>query len=279
MVYIFSLIHTRRRFHLKYPVVTRETSTLILDLIDRRSTLRRRLQAIGDIQPVYMPCVPQLVAKHQQQHMLTAETRDGYVPTRGSRFRPRPELEQPEKQPLFLPHQLSIEELEGCVAGLADIEARLREGQMRSALDALRVQLHIRSRLITFKARNSRHQRQNQKSNEKIEACQARIKSLAAKYRAARHAKLALSGSGEWEREWRPLLDRDIRGLSDPEPQVDERNELLSRRRRATEGRRVLSWIWLSVDWDEDSEAANVGGMAEGQLVLLTHRRKLTGVF
>ena len=260
----------RRRFVLKYPVVTKEICSLVLDIFDRRAAIRRRLQAIREIQAVYMPCVPQMVARH----VLEAEAQAGIqkespLPTQGTATRStRRRLAaadlDPEKQPLFLPHSIAIEKLDGCVGGLSDIESRLREGQMHSALDSLRVQLHVRSRLLAFKAKNSRHQRENHRSQEQLESCQERIKVLAAKYRAARAAKLALCGPGDWEREYRILMDRDIRGLSEIEPQVDANNEPLSRHQCITEGRRVLSWIWLSADWDEDSEAAAAEGMNEG---------------
>lgn len=232
-----------------------------------------------------MPCVPRMAAEDmlatenaatsqestspgaqsQEPSQSTTNEDDAQPPRRSVRRRGPPAADdRPEAARLYFPHELSLEDLEGCVAGLAENESLLRDGQMRSALDHLRVQLHVRSRLITFKARNSRHQRQNQKSREKIDKCEAKIKLLTAKYRSARAAKLALCGPGDWEKEWRPLTDRDVRGLSDPEPQVDQNNEPLSRRQITTEGRRVLSWIWLSADWDEESEAAAVGGITEG---------------
>lgn len=170
----------------------------------------------------------------------------------------------PEHQLLFLPHHLSLEHLDGCVDELANIEDRLREGQMCSSLDSLQVQLHVRSRLLTFKARNVRHQCQNTCSQQQLEACQLKIKALVQKYRAACLAKLAICGTRDWKRKWRPLADRDMRGLSEMEPQVNDHDEPLSRHQQITEGCRLLSWIWLSADWDEGSEATAVEGMTEG---------------
>lgn len=255
----------RRRFLVKYPVVTRETCNLVLDIVDRRGVIRRRLQAIREIQAIYMPCVPQLIARQAQP---PAQSQGPSTRTNTARLLLANADDQPERQNLFLPHQLSTDDLDGCVQGLADAESRLRNGQLHSALDSLRVQLHIRSRLLAFKAKNSRHQRENQRSREKIDSCGLKIKQIARKYRTAREAKLALCGPGDWEREWRVLADRDIRGLSEMEPQVDKDDQPLSRRRQITEGRRVLSWIWLTAAWDDESSAVTAVGMNEGKSLL-----------
>lgn len=247
----------------------------MLDIVDKRAAIRRRLQAVREIQAVYMPCVAQLVAR-ASLHTATASgateaadsgpvaTASSTGPVTRSTRRLAGEIDQPEKTCIFLPHHLTVRDLDCCVEGLAEVESRMREGQMRSALDDLRVELHNRSRLLSFKKSNSRHQRENQRSQDKLEKCQGRIKILVAKYRVARAAKLLLCGPGDWEREWRVMADRDVRGLSEMEPQVDDNNEPLSRRNRITEGRRTLSWIWLSADWDEDSAVATAEGMNEG---------------
>ena len=262
-------LFARRRFNLKYSVVTKETATLIIDIVDRRAAIRRRLQAVREIQAVYMPSVPKLAAFCNRNPSLPSEASPPLLSsgtaTRSSRKRTAgAKKDTPERQPIFLPHELGDEDLETCVLGLGTIEDRLREGQMRSALDSLRVQLHVRSRLITFKARNHRGQRENQRSREKIEGCEAKIKQLVAKYRTARTAKLTLLGPGDWECDWSVLADGDVRGLSEAEPQVDGRSEPLSCRQQTTEGGRVLSWIWISASWGKDSSAASIPGMAEG---------------
>jgi hypothetical protein len=216
-----------------------------------------------------MPSVPKLVASHNRDLSLPSEASSllsSGTTTRSSRKRTAATAakDTPEQQPVFLPHELDDEDLEASVSGLGVIEDRLREGQLRSALDSLRIQLHVRSRLLSFKARNHRGQRENQRSREKIEGCEAKIKQLATKYRTARAAKLTLVGPGDWEHDWPVLADGDVRGLSETEPQVDDRNEPLSRRQRTTEGGRVLSWIWVSASWGKDSSAASIPGMTEG---------------
>ena len=214
-----------------------------------------------------MPSVPRLVAAYGREppSVSTSSLPSSETVTRTSQKQTTAAMKDvPERQPMFFPHELDDENIEACVPGLCAIEDRLREGQMRSALDSLRVQLHVRSRLITFKARNHRGQRENQRSRTKIEACEAKIKQLVAKYRAARAAKLALLGPGDWERDWPVLKDGDVRGLSEVEPQVDDQNEPLSRRQQTTEGGRILSWIWITARWGADSSTMSIPGMTEG---------------
>ena len=69
---------------------------------------------------------------------------------------------------------------------------------------------------------------------------------FAVKYRAARRAKRALCGAGDWEKIWRDLADADLRTmLAEDDPvnaTLDQERQLLS------EGRRVTSWIWMGAD-------------------------------
>ncbi|GJF00837.1 hypothetical protein PsYK624_171390 [Phanerochaete sordida] len=120
------------------------------------------------------------------------------------------QLDVPERQPLFLPHELEEDNLESCVAGLADMESRLRDGQLSDSLNKLRVHLHICSCLVRFKDRHVRHQRPNTRACIKIKQNEIKIVTLKKKYRAAWRAKLALVGHGAWERSWKELLDSDV---------------------------------------------------------------------
>ena len=67
----------------------------------------------------------------------------------------------PECQLQYLPNELEDEHLEVSISDLATSEDRLREGQMRSALDSLRVHLYVRLRFVIFKVRHFHHQREN----------------------------------------------------------------------------------------------------------------------
>ena len=187
-----------------------------------------------------MPVVSQLIARATSRRSEKARTGDNAV-------------EAVECETLFLPHELTAEQLASCVRGLVDTEIRLRIGQMRSALDSLRVYLHIKSRMIRFKARNVRAQVPNTRAREKIDANEARIVTAAEKYRGAWRAKKSVSGLGEWTKEWRELKQTDVRCLQGDDDGLPAQSE----------GRRIVSWIWLSADRDDGDDA----GLNEGVFV------------
>ncbi len=137
-----------------------------------------------------MPCLYQVLARHNIQNHL------------------------PEDSLLLLPSQLDHEDLNLCQPGLAELEERLRDAQMRNSLDKLRIQLHIQARLINFKRRNVRHQRPNTRARKRLDVNDVKVHAFAEKYRAARLAKLRLSSGGNWENTWRPLMDGDTRTIT-----------------------------------------------------------------
>lgn len=208
-----------------------------------------------------MPQVPRLVAEDYQSRQAK-NTDDS------------PSDELPEEQSLFFPHQLSLDLLELCSPGLAEVEERLRDAQMHESLDKLRVQLHVKNRIVTYKGRNVRHQMPNTRAQRKLLTNDAKIMVFAEKYRAARRAKLALVGPGEWEIKWRELRREDVRTLSaedDPvntsranvdEPE-DRARKSRKRKKHVSEGKRTTSWIWMAAD-DEDAEAGALRGMHDG---------------
>ncbi|EKM48959.1 uncharacterized protein PHACADRAFT_33683 [Phanerochaete carnosa HHB-10118-sp] len=269
VVELLGIEDLQHRFLLKYPIVTKETCSLVLNIVDRWAVIRRCLQATHEIQAVYMPSVLKLVASDAQHSgsSMPSSMPASELAARNTRITIGDVNGNPEHQRLFLPSKLADEDLEACVAGLAPIEDCLREGQMRSALDSLHVQLHVRSRLIAFKARNSQGQRENLRLIQKIEACEAKIKVLVAKYRRAHVAKVALVGPGLWKDEWPLLKDRDVCGLSEMEPQVDGDDEPLSRHRQNTEGSHVLSWIWLNICWQQTLGPSGTPRMTEALCV------------
>ncbi|GJF01001.1 hypothetical protein PsYK624_173060 [Phanerochaete sordida] len=275
LVELLDLEELQRRFHQKYPIVTKELMSLATDIFDRRAAIRRRTQTIREIQAIYMPPVAQLVAaelpvisanlkrkadeRQKRSRTSTAASTGASPPARDVET-----TVPPEHVPLFLPSNISPEHLGSLSPRLRAMESDLREGQMRSALDKLRVHLHIKTRLVSFKARQVRHQRENMKAREQLETNDMKIKSFKEKYRAARAAKMRLDGPGSWEQEWRPLGDNDVRGLRDFDPLLTAENESLPRRQIVTEGGRSISWIWNGVGRrDDSSEAGNLGGMNE----------------
>lgn len=187
---------------------------------------------------------------------------------RGGRLLPADSHDRPEDQPLFLPSTLTVPQFTGCTnaSGLKDLEKRLREGQLRSSLDKLRVHLHIKTRLMAFKGRNVRHQGPTTRARKKINSNEAKIIAYAEKYRAARRAMVALVGPGDWESEWRVLDRRDVRCLKDDDPETAL---------PTSEGHRQLSWIWRAAGQrDEDGDIGNMGeGELHAVLVALPHPR------
>jgi hypothetical protein len=187
--------------------------------------------------------------------------------------------EHPEDVSLWLPSQLCPEDRQQVrMPDLAAIEEKLRTAQCHDALESVRHILKIKSRLIKFKHKNVRGQKEGLRSRAIIDRVHERARAAAAKYRAARVAKLVLSGPGGWEDELRVLADADIRAYQDPKQLLRKRGRqgtieddhlsgnleagdfeeasetedfsLLREKRSQRDGtgetRRTLSWIWLT---------------------------------
>lgn len=211
-----------------------------------------------------MPIVPQVLARYHldRRSTIDASNSDPVPRATGRATRSQTAIttqdpsELTEQQPLFFPHALPQDELDRCHFGLSEMEERLREGQLRSALDKVRVHLHMKARLIIFKNRNARGQGANTRANDKILANEAKIILAAEKYRAARAARMALNPQGNWKEQWPPLATADVRCMHEDDP---------TEGREPTEGRRTLSWIWRSADKSGgDAMNAGVKGMTDG---------------
>ncbi|KAF9030042.1 hypothetical protein BJ165DRAFT_1411447 [Panaeolus papilionaceus] len=183
--------------------------------------------------------------------------------------------------PMLMYSQKTIRfRLKACHKGLPEIEEKIRTSQCYNALSHLRRILTLKARLCKFRDDNFRGQREGTRSRAIIDRVHERVNAWAAKYRAARAAKLKLSGKGEWEKSLRVLLDDDLRTRSDvksakpkqprcgileddlveqaqvqppppPRPQQTEEISLLPKPRDKRDGtgrtRDELSWIWLGV--------------------------------
>ncbi|KDR83151.1 hypothetical protein GALMADRAFT_134646 [Galerina marginata CBS 339.88] len=234
-------------------------------LADQRNQLTVRIRAWERLQAIYMPGLLQyrtdLIAR---------------VPTAAD------VSEYPEDAELWLPSKVSVEYRAGvCIAGLPDAEERLRTAQCYDALENVRHILKIKSRMVHFKNKNVRGQRDGTRSRSVIDGVHERARAAAAKYRAARSAKMKLSGPGDWELVLQDLLDTDLRSYQDPsrlrvrqprkgtleddqmevveddvpdaeqehlpdEPDTALYNEPRTRRDGTGETRRTLSWIWVT---------------------------------
>lgn len=233
-----------------------------------------------------MPCTPRLLAEYQ---IRLRREKDASTPTTAQcsmQTQARSDAEYhntidlPEQQPLFLPSSLSHNDLDACVENLANTEVRLCNGQLHDSLDKVRVHLHIKSRLLTFKARNVHHQGPNTRAMAQLNANEGKIIMCAEKYRAARVAKLLLSGPGLWERVWKELRTTDIRCMGEVEPEdrvegfktIEQRHARIQGKRRSRpeeaiqtvpgESRHQVSWIWNSANTLKGGK--EVDGLTDG---------------
>lgn len=200
-----------------------------------------------------MPVVPQIIERHRRQQAGESDV-------------------LPEEEKLYFPSDLAGDDLDLCSPGIAEIEERLREGQMHDALNRLRIYLHIKTSMLSFKDRNLRNQLATTRAQALIHENEDKIWAAAAKYRKARIAKVTIAGHGEWEKKWRVLNDTDVRTMAD-EPTVkdlmnaDQPEPTSSTSRKVTEGRRKATWIWMAAD-------ATEGGVNydDGQSLCISHR-------
>ncbi|THU91454.1 hypothetical protein K435DRAFT_820836 [Dendrothele bispora CBS 962.96] len=238
--------------------------TLKLDIQEKKfdTTVQKTalIQRRTKLLPTYIPGALQLLSK------TPAESE-------------APEL--PEDIPLYLPSDLpSTYRREGCRQGLLEIEQKLREAQLRSALNQLRNHLHMKSRLLTYRTSNVAHQGAVTRSKALFNRCQRQIKNATRKYQRAWIGMTNIVGEGEMV--WKKLEEQDVRlmdgggdraigvarkqkgkkyqrrnGTDRIEPDNDEESEteelaqerthaerLKDVRNMIGEGTREVSWIW-----------------------------------
>jgi hypothetical protein len=124
---------------------------------------------------------------------------------------------QPEDVELWLPSGLPTDRRRAAsMEGLPEMENKLRMAQCHDALDNVWHILCIKARMVEFKNKHIQGQRDGTHSQSVIDRVHARARIAAEKYRAARTAKLALVGGGDWEAMLQPLKDSDLRAYSDP---------------------------------------------------------------
>jgi hypothetical protein len=186
----------------------------------------------------------------------------------------------PELIPLHLPSSITLEKRASvCVAGLAEIEDRLRFAQACESLTDLRCQLTKRTYANRFRTANISSQSHFTRFREMQEQTDFKIKAASSRYRMARSALLQLRGKGSWEQKLQVLRTEDIRGLSekalineekeqkkktndmagistaytrvDDMPNQDLPPTLFNPHLAVGEGHRTLSWIWYSTRNEE----------------------------
>ncbi|KAK0459382.1 uncharacterized protein EV420DRAFT_1642357 [Desarmillaria tabescens] len=132
--------------------------------------------------------------------------------------------------------------------------------------------LRLKMRMVKYKNKNVRGQRDGTRSRTGIDAIHEWALAAAIKYRMAREAKMKLSGPGDWEEGLHKLEDGDIRSYQDPdrlhkgtgrrgtnedswepglvpelpEPGVDLYQDSREKRDGTGQTWRTLSWIWTT---------------------------------
>lgn len=185
--------------------------------------------------------------------------------------------QRPEDITLYMPSDVHLRDLRGdvCDIRLCNIEERLRETQAKEALDDLRRHLRTRTFASKFKVKHAVGQRANTRARQWLATIERRAMASARLYRHARQALYELRGPGDWERALKILEDDDVRSLNERALTQQEKYDRAALRRTAGmpvdgvlgiayesgppigDGRRTLSWIWLSEGGGDDNNDEN----------------------
>lgn len=219
-----------------------KTRTRVTDLQSARfqeklNRLQRRVHAFQEIQGVYMPRATVSRATEDAESSGAAEP--------------------PYDTPLLLPSAFcrpSTPPLNTLDNVLLSIEARLRAARGEDTLGRLREHLLLRSRMYRIKDRQVRGQILSTRANTTLHTVNATILADALQYRTHYRALEAMDpfmATHTWKRNLKPLQDSDMRTLEESEE---------------SEGRRSLSWIWIS-----QVDVSTEKGMQEGCLLSLLY--------
>jgi len=172
-------------------------------LTEQRNILKMHLRAWEQLLPIYMPGLLQYKIDLSRGNSAAS---------------PNPKQSpHPEDSVIWLPSYIAaMERARVCSPGLAQIEARLHSGQCQDAMENVRQVLRLKSRMVEFKNKQVRGQREGLYSRTIINRVHERVRASAEKYCAARKAIYDLEGAGEWEEAFKVLEDSDIWGYQDP---------------------------------------------------------------
>jgi hypothetical protein len=212
------------------------TDTQLAKLRERSNALHRKIVAWTSIQQAYMPGA-------------------SVIRQRGERVKQAVNVDiEPEDVELCFPSAVGRRALYDDKLRRYEWEHRI--AQANDALNEIRDHLRLRAHLYKFKDKFVRGQRANTRSRSTIKGIEDKVSVSVAKYHGAHRAltQLAplLKESG-WEKLLKPLAKDDVRGLS--QAGYDQ-----------SEGKRTLSWIWLTpgvsldAQGNEGSEHVHDGG-------------------
>ena len=177
-------------------LVKEKSARLDSEISEKRGALREKLRTWEGVREVYMPGLRQCLSEssgevHEEEH--------------------------PEEVKLWLPSVLPpAHAVAARVSGLIEIEDKLRTARCYDALESLRHILRIKARMVQFKNKNIRGQREGLRSTAVIDRMNLKARRMIEKYRRARAAKLALVGEGRWCEVLKLLADSDVRAYTDP---------------------------------------------------------------
>jgi hypothetical protein len=244
--------------------LSRQTVLQTASLVERRTTLLKRIQRFRDIQRLYMPGFDSQHMAHLLRSALPNTISAVHV----------------EDAILFMPSDLSDDlRRRHCAPGLASVEDRLRYAEAYESLDHLRH--HLRNRTFTnrFKIKNVTGQKNNTRSRESQNRIDDKVKASQLQYCRARQAVMVLRGPGDWETalpvlnpgdvcalnerqltEQEKVEERQVRARSDTNVgTTDEDNEddladirVVAKPAEIGEGARRPSWIWFQTSGRED---------------------------
>ncbi|KAJ7161810.1 hypothetical protein C8R43DRAFT_880503, partial [Mycena crocata] len=212
----------QRRVRVQAELKKAGTAGMQIDLTNQRTALNRRITRFRKLQSTYTPAALQALGENQsiKEDVLV------------------------EDMPLMLPSALTPQQRQTCKPGLADMEALLRNAQCRTALARLRNQLHIKSRLLTYKKSHSRHQGANTRARTIVARNESKIRLHSEKYQVAWEAIRLLSDDGDPDKVgWQILKKDDIRCMEDEEDlrkKEEQRQAQKTRKRKRDEDLRAL---------------------------------------
>ncbi|KAF8212570.1 hypothetical protein K438DRAFT_1957172 [Mycena galopus ATCC 62051] len=181
------------------------TTAQEIDIAGLRRSLNRSIQRLRTLQATYTPAA--ILSLAQRENV--------------------PVDKQLEHVPLFLPSGLTAAQrvVEG-VDVLATMEKELRHAQCATALERLRNQLHVKSRFLTYKELQARHQGANMRTRTRTRTLvtrnESKIQLHSEKYQMSWEALRRLVGGDVQAVGWHVLLKADIRCMDDAEEVAKE---------------------------------------------------------
>ncbi|KAF7795849.1 hypothetical protein EIP86_007016 [Pleurotus ostreatoroseus] len=233
-------------------------------IFESRTALSRRISRFREVQAIYTPIVPRVLATDAGQSFrstATSTSTSKSTPTStlssqlsenvclllpSDLLRPSAILEKDSPATVSDKRTARTAILAGMAPELVSQETQLRHSQCLDALETVRTLIHMRCGLRQYKRVNVCHQGPNTRAQGLLTNLERRIRNSANKYRAARAALMALAGDPqEWNKQYgKKLLElrpEDIRAPEDDDPDTAHRKK---KRKGPAEGRRLVSWIW-----------------------------------